>query len=100
MPRRRAERSIRIPVVTRQVVEDLVPDRLRAGEDVLLRPDARIAVDGAEADGDLRPVGILATEEARPADAAERLDRALLRPEHAHEVGPFEHMELLPLHAP
>jgi hypothetical protein len=60
-----------------------------------LRADARIAVEGAHADGDLRSVWPSSSEEARTAGRAEGLDRTMPFAIHANEVSALEQAELL-----
>src|SRR2546430_2395046 len=68
--------GIRRSRVSRQaVLRELVPRRTRVDEGVVLRPDLRVAVQRAEPDRDLLPLGPVSPEERRAADRAERLHR-------------------------
>src|SRR3954468_21142714 len=80
--------GIRRSRVSRQaVLRELVPRSPRVDEGVVLRPDLRVAVEGAEADRDLVALGPVASEEARAADRAEDLLRDAARwLEHAQEL--------------
>src|SRR5215468_7897478 len=81
------------------VVGDLGPGRRRRGVGVVLRTDPRIAVERAEADGDLRPVGPGAAEQTRPADGTERLRRPALGMVDPDQFLAVEQPECLSRHA-
>ena len=51
-----------------------------------LRPDAGVAIERAEADGDFVSLWPLAAKEARAADRAERLDATIGRPERPNQL--------------
>ena len=60
-----------------------------------LRPDARIAVKGAQADGDLRSIWPSSSEKARTAGRTEGFDRTLSFAIDANEVSALKEVELL-----
>src|SRR5256885_6511506 len=94
--------GIRRSRVSRQaVLRELVPQRTRVDERVVLRPDLRIAVERAEADRDLVALGPVRAEERRAADRAERLDRGpACRLEDAQQLIALHEPELLARHSP
>src|SRR5436309_1680169 len=74
-------------VVAREtVIRDLVPGRPRGDEGVELRPDSRLAVEGAEANRDFLALRPLRAEETRAADRTESLHAPTVRPENADQV--------------
>jgi hypothetical protein len=64
-----------------------------------LRPDARIAVEGVHADGDLRSNWPSSSEKARTAGRAEGFDRTLPFAIDANEFSALKEAELLTLDA-
>src|SRR2546423_8626543 len=94
--------GIRRSRVSRQaVLRELVPQRTRVDERVVLRPDLRIAVERAEADRDLVALRPVRTEERGAADRAERLHRGpALRLEDAQQLLALQQPELLSRHTP
>src|SRR5262245_45326483 len=81
------------------VLRDLVPQGSGSRVRVVLRTNARIAVEGAEAHGDLGPVGPRAAEQTRPADRAERLRHPLRRAVDPDQLLTLHDAEALERHA-
>src|SRR5437764_11161999 len=81
------------------VIADLLPRRFGLNEAVVLRPNAGVVVEAAQADRDLRALRPGPAEQARTADPAKRLGHAARRPEHFDLLGAREQPEALPRHA-
>src|SRR5207248_7177255 len=82
------------------VVGNFVPRGRRARERVVLRADVGVAVERAEEDGHLGPLGPSAAEQARSTGRAEGLRHARFRPVHADQLLAAHEPEALARHAP
>lgn len=81
------------------VLREHVPRRLRADEGAVLRPNAGIALERSETNGELAALRPGTAEQARAADRAERFHGAVAGPENADQLLSVEETEAVARHA-
>lgn len=81
-----------------ETIRDLVPRGARTNVSVKLRPDSRIIIERAHANGDLFALRPVAAEKAGTARLAKCLHRSLPFAVNPDELGALEQLKLLLLH--